>query len=76
MCERCADQHAEYRHRAVAAAFAREDQLAQRASAQQHRAPTRGRHAEETPEIIMVCDWLHGKSRVKIPHDEVAYQHG
>ena len=66
MAESRAREKAKDRHRTVTASLAGEDQLTQRAAAQQHAGKAREHHAEEVPETVCVRNRLVGKTEMEV----------
>ena len=73
MADGSADDIAGYGHGGIRVALARENQLAQRATAQQDAAPTDKRHAKEVPNAIRMRHRLTGKGEVELSKDQVQF---
>ena len=66
MAECRAGKKTEDGHSAVAAAFAGENQLAQRAAAEQHAGKACEHHAQEVPQTVRVRHGLIGKAEMEV----------
>ena len=67
-----ADDHTEHGHGAVAVALRRQDELTQRAAAEQHAAPADEHHAQQVPDVGAVGDGLQRKAEVELIHGKIA----
>lgn len=70
----CADNVAQHGDSRVGVALAGQDELSERAAAQQDRAETDNQHAHEVPKMYGVRDRLAGETEVEVAGGQVADQ--